>query len=177
MDTKPAPKHPRQTSSSPHSEHQCKERPIINYFQKSMDLILKSTKLIFVILHRFSISPLQGISLLAETICLVQRDLWSWSLCSSWSWELRFQGMGPHWWVPNWNSHQGTWCPWGKSSCLQQLWDWEFSDRAHLPPSGFTLAVPGLLTELWEQFCSLQNIYWGKCTPWGRKSSTWYIQK
>lgn len=61
-----------------------------------MGLILQSTKLIFVILYRFSISPLQGICLLAETICLVQTDLWSWSLCqcSSWSWELRFQQDG-----------------------------------------------------------------------------------
>lgn len=69
------------------------QRPTINYSNKSTDLILKSPKLIFVILHSFSISPLQGTSLLAETICLVQTNLWSWSLCqcSSWNWELRFQ--------------------------------------------------------------------------------------
>lgn len=61
-----------------------------------MHLILKSTKLIFVISHRFSIFLLQGTPLLAETICLVQTDLWSWSLCqcSSWNWELRFQWDG-----------------------------------------------------------------------------------
>lgn len=61
-----------------------------------MDLILKSPKLVFVILHSFSISPVQGTPLLAETICLVQTNLWSWSLCqcSSWNWELRFQWDG-----------------------------------------------------------------------------------
>lgn len=121
------------------------QRPTTNYFEKPMDLIFKSTKLIFVILRGFSLSPLQGISLLAETICLVQTDLWSWSLCQSpsWKWELSFQGMGkvPHWGMPNWNSHQGTSCPWGKSSCsaaalgLGIQWD-----RARLPPSAFTLA-------------------------------------
>lgn len=86
-----------------------------------MGLILKSTKLIFVILHRFSISPLQGICLLAETICLVQTDLWSWSLCqcSSWSWELRVQRDGET--APPLGAKleqpPGTPCPWGKSSC------------------------------------------------------------
>lgn len=155
------------------------QRPTTNYFEKSLALIPKSTKLIFVILHRFSISPLQGISLLAETICLVQTDLWSWSLCPSWNWELRFQGMGkvPHRWCRTGTATKGLHVHEGSPVVPQQLWDWEFSDRARLPPSGFTLAVPGLLTELWEQFCSLQNICWGKSSLWGRKSSMWYIQK
>lgn len=139
MDTNPALRHPGETSSSAHPEHQCKDL---------QQIILKSLWTWFLnplSSFLFSLSPLQGISLLAETICQVQPDLWSWSLCQSfsWKWELRFQGMGavPHWWVPNWNSHQGTSCPWGRSSCspaalgLGIQWD-----RAHLPPSGFTLA-------------------------------------
>lgn len=97
------------------------QRPTTNYFEKSMDLILKSTKLIFVILLRFSISPLQGISLLAGTICLVQTDPWSWSLCqcSSWNWELRIQWDGETATQvgAKLEQPQGTLCPWGKSSC------------------------------------------------------------
>lgn len=95
------------------------QRPTTDYFEKSMDLILKSTKLIFVISHRFSISPLQRISLLAETICLVQTDLWSLCQCSSWNWELRFQWDGETATPVRAKVEQPlrTSCPWGKSSC------------------------------------------------------------
>lgn len=86
-----------------------------------MDRILKSTKLIFVILLRFSTSPLEGISLLAEAICLVQADLWSWSLCpcSSWNRGLRFQRDGETATRAGAKLEQppGTLCPRGKSSC------------------------------------------------------------
>lgn len=118
------------------------QRPTTNYFEKSMGLILQFTKLIFVILYRFSISPLSaGRNHLPGT----DRSL---ELVPVPMLQLELGAEVPAGWG-NWNSHQGLRAHEGSPVVLQQLWDWEFSvTKAPLPPSGFTLAVLGLLTEL-----------------------------
>lgn len=181
MDTKPALRHPGETSSSPHSEHQGKDL---------QQIILKSLWILFLNpLSSFLWSCLGSAFLhFKGFLCWQEPSAWYRQIpgagpcanapAGTGSWGSSGMEKQPHRWVPSWNSPKGLCVHEGSPAVLQQLWDWEFRvTEAHLPASGFTLAGLGLLTELWERLCSLQNIYWGKGTLWDRKSPMWYSQK